>query len=65
MPNPTAAQMNCGYAQHGYPALCTCGTCEWVDEGCGCIWCDLGFTPRVDGQHYTTKGVYSCTKKPD
>jgi len=63
MTEPTAEQMRCGYAQNGYPALCTCGTCDVVDEGCGCVWCDVGFNPGPDGSHRTKRGIFPCTKK--
>ncbi len=36
---------------------------EQMEKGSGCIWCDIGFEPRADGQHYTSKGVFSCTKQ--
>lgn len=28
LPEPTPAQMSCGFALYGPPALCTCGTCK-------------------------------------
>jgi hypothetical protein len=34
MSNPTPAQMNCGHALYGPPALCTCGTCG-ICNRCG------------------------------
>lgn len=30
MAEPTEAQMSCGQALYGPPAICTCGTCEPV-----------------------------------
>lgn len=32
MTDPTPEQMRCGFAQHGWPALCTCGTCSPPDD---------------------------------
>lgn len=34
MTEPTPAQMNCGHALYGPPALCTCGTCG-ICNHCG------------------------------
>lgn len=34
MTESTDERMSCGYAQHGSPARCTCGTCESTDGNC-------------------------------
>lgn len=33
-----------------------------VEDSCGCIWCDIGFTPK-DDHHETAKGSFLCTNR--
>lgn len=41
-PQPTEAQLSCGFALYGDPAICTCGTCAVENE----------FIDRPDGGLY-------------
>lgn len=33
-----------------------------VEDGCGCVWCDIA-VPREAGYHTTARGSFRCTRR--